>query len=135
MRIPALLFLAALAAGCVHKIDVEQGNYVTQDVVDKLKPGMTRAQVKALLGTPLLADVFHGERWDYYFNNAPGGKTVAHKHLVVFFQGDKVVRWSGDANPPPPPPVRGEAQPSPAQAEPAAKTEPAAKPNAEPPAK
>ena len=52
MRIPALIVLAALAAGCVHKIDIEQGNYVTQDVVARLKPGMTKAQVKALLGTP-----------------------------------------------------------------------------------
>ncbi len=122
MRIPALLLLAALAAGCVHKIDIEQGNYVTQDVVDKLKTGMTKAQVKTLLGTPLLSDIFHGERWDYYFSNAVGGKPVAHKHLAVYFKDDKVVRWVGDANPPPPPPVRAEA-------------EPAAAPRAEPPAK
>ena len=122
MRIPALLLLAVLAAGCVHKIDIEQGNYVTQDVYDKLKPGMTRAQVKALLGTPLLADIFHADRWDYYFDNAPGGKSAAHKHLAVYFKDDKVVRWVGDVNPRPPPPVRAEAEPSIAPtAEPAAK--------------
>lgn len=122
MRIPALLLLAALAAGCVHKIDIEQGNYVTQDKLDNLKQGMTKAQVKMLLGTPLLMDIFHADRWDYYFDNAPGGKTVAHKHLAVYFKDDKVERWVGDANPPPPAPVRAEAEPPAApKAEPAAK--------------
>ena len=121
MRVPAILLLAVLAAGCVHKIDIEQGNYVTQDVVGKLKPGMTRAQVKMLLGTPLLTDIFHSDRWDYYFDNAVGGKPVAHKHLAVYFKDDKLERWVGDANPPPPPPVRAQAQPAvPPKAEPAA---------------
>lgn len=125
MRIPALIVLAALAAGCVHKIDIEQGNYVTQDAVARLKPGMSKAQVKALLGTPLLSDVFHGERWDYYFDNAPRGKSVAHKHLVVYFKDDKVVRWEGDANPPPPPPVRERAEATaPPQAQPSAAPQP-----------
>ena len=53
MRFIAVLLFAALA-GCVHRIDIQQGNYVTQDLVDRLKPGMTKAEVKQLLGTPLL---------------------------------------------------------------------------------
>ena len=126
MRIPTLLLLAALAVGCVHKIDIEQGNYVTQDKVDKLKPGMSRSQVSLLLGTPLLTDIFHADRWDYYFDNAPRGKSIAHKHLAVYFKGDRLERWVGDANPPPPPPVRAQAQPV-AQPKPAAPPEPAAK--------
>jgi outer membrane protein assembly factor BamE len=117
MRIPALILIAVLAAACVHKIDVEQGNYVTQDVVDRLKPGMSKTQVKMLLGTPLLNDVFHADRWDYYFDNAVSGKRIAHKHLTVFFEGDKLVKWTGDANPPPLPPVRTEAEPAAAKAE------------------
>ncbi len=134
MRIPALLLLAALAAGCVHKIDIEQGNYVTQDKVEQLKTGMSRTQVKMLLGTPLLTDIFHVDRWDYYFDNAPGGKSVAHKHLAVYFKGDKVVHWAGDANPPPPAPVRAEEQPAVApNAEPA--VAPKAQPVAQPAAK
>jgi outer membrane protein assembly factor BamE len=128
MRIPALILLAALAAGCVHKIDIEQGNYVTQDRVDLLKPGMSRQQVRLVLGTPLLTDIFHVDRWDYYFDNAPGGKTVAHKHLTVFFKNDKLERWTGDANPPPPPPVKAEATGEPKAAVPA-------EPKAEAPAK
>ncbi len=131
MRIPALILCAALAAACVHKIDVEQGNYVTQDLLEQLKPGMTRAQVKALLGTPLLADMFHANRWDYYFDNNKAGKKVGSRKLTVFFQDDKVASWTGDANPPLPPPQNLQASPPPV----AAPQEPAAEPAAAPPAK
>jgi outer membrane protein assembly factor BamE len=113
MRIPALILCAALAAACVHKIDVEQGNYVTQDLVDQLKPGMTRAQVKGVLGTPLLTDIFHANRWDYYFDNARRGKSLANKKLTVIFQDDKLASWTGDANPPLPPPTNLQASPPP----------------------
>lgn len=121
MRIPALILIAVLAAACVHKIDVEQGNYVTQDAVDRLKPGLSKTQVKMLLGTPLLSDIFHASRWDYYFDNAVAGKKVAHKNLTVYFDGDKLVRWTGDANPPPLPPVRAAGEPAPPTAETPAK--------------
>jgi len=114
MRLPALLIIAALLSGCVYKIDVEQGNFVTTDLVDKLKPGMTKSQVKLILGTPLLTDVFHADRWDYYFDNAKRGKEVAHKRLTVFFKDDKLVSFTGDANPPLPPPTRLSAEPAPA---------------------
>lgn len=108
MRISALLAVCTLAAGCgpfVYKIDVQQGNYVTEDNVAKLKNGMTRAEVKQLLGTPLLADVFHANRWDYYFSNVKGGRAQDRKRLTVIFQDDKVVSFAGNAQPPAPPPV------------------------------
>jgi len=121
MRIPVLILAALLAASCVHKIDIEQGNYVTQDLVDRLKPGMTKAQVKMILGTPLLNDIFHTDRWDYYFDNAKGGKRVGHKHLMLVFKDEKLASWTGDANPPPPPPVRATPEPAAKAAEPPAK--------------
>ena len=126
MRLSALLIAAALLSGCVYKIDVEQGNFVTTDLVEKLKPGMTKNQVKLLLGTPLVTDIFHADRWDYYFDNAKGGKHLAHKRLTVFFKDDKVVSFEGDANPPLPPPTRitadpASAAPAPTQAPPPAK--------------
>ena len=75
MRLAVALVL--LLAGCKqvpvlptltpYKIDVQQGNYVTQDMVEKLKPGMTRSQVKFLLGTPLVVDPFRNDRWDYVY--------------------------------------------------------------------
>ena len=107
MRFLALLAVLSLAAGCgfVHKIDVQQGNYVTQDAVDKLKEGMSKSEVRQVLGTPLLNDVFHGNRWDYYFSNMKGRKAEDRKRFSVFFENDKVVRFGGDSHPPAPPPV------------------------------
>jgi outer membrane protein assembly factor BamE len=105
MRLLPLFVAALLAAGCIYKIDIEQGNYVTSDLVAKLKPGMTKAQVKEVLGTPLLSDMFHNDRWDYYFDNAKRGRSVDHKKFVVLFKDDKLVSWAGDTNPPPPPPT------------------------------
>ena len=96
MRFLASLAAAVLLAGCVYKIDIQQGNYVTQDVVAKLKKGMTKAEVKQVLGTPLLADAFHANRWDYYFSNVKGGKAEDRTRLSVFFEDDKLVAVTGD---------------------------------------
>ena len=107
MRIIAILLSTFLAAGCgiVHKIDVQQGNYVTEDAVAKMKNGMTRAEVRQVLGTPLLVDAFHANRWDYFFSSVKGGKTGDRKRFSVFFQDDKVVSFGGTTHPPAPPPV------------------------------
>jgi outer membrane protein assembly factor BamE len=94
-----IAFLAALAlTGCgfVYKIDVQQGNYVTQDVVARLKKGMSKAEVKQLLGTPLLVDPFHANRWDYYFTQVKGGKSQERTKLSVFFEEDKLLAVMGD---------------------------------------
>ena len=106
MRLPAIAATCAiLLGGCVYRIDIQQGNYVTRDVADKLKVGMSRTEVRQLLGTPLLADVFHADRWDYYFSNAKGGKAGDRKLFSVFFKDDKVASFTGDVQPPAPPPV------------------------------
>ncbi|HEX3098823.1 MAG TPA: outer membrane protein assembly factor BamE [Usitatibacter sp.] len=133
MRLLALLVLSALLSACVYKIDVEQGNFVTTDLVEKLKSGMTKNQVKQVLGTPLLSDVFHADRWDYYFDNSKGGRKLAHKRFTVFFKDDKLVSFTGDVNPPLPPPTRVSAEPAPAPAAPAPAAP--APPQAPPPAK
>ena len=89
--------ICALTAGCVHKIDVEQGNFVTTDMVDKLKPGMTKAQVKMILGTPLLVDIFHADRWDYvYWREAPNGKREERRVALFFSADNKLERITGD---------------------------------------
>ena len=96
MRLIAPLLLIAALSGCIYKIDVQQGNLVTQDVVDKLKPGMTKAEVKALLGTPLLNDVFHQNEWDYYFSNSRRGRVASQpSRLTVYFKDDKLASYSG----------------------------------------
>jgi outer membrane protein assembly factor BamE len=99
MRLLVPLLASLALAGCVYKIDVQQGNYVTQDVVAKLKKGMTKSEVKLLLGTPLLNDAFHANRWDYFFSNVKGGKPEDRTRLTVFFEDDKLVSVMGDVRP------------------------------------
>ncbi|RCX28314.1 outer membrane protein assembly factor BamE [Thioalbus denitrificans] len=106
----ALAFaLALLLGGCstdakipgVYRIDVQQGNVVTQEDVNKLEPGMTKRQVRFLLGTPLIVDVFHQDRWDYYYSMRPGslGGKKERQHVVLFFENDRLVRLEGDLRP------------------------------------
>jgi outer membrane protein assembly factor BamE len=94
--VPLALILAACSSVNVpispYRIDVQQGNALEQESVDKLKPGMTRSQVRFLLGTPLLVDPFHGNRWDYVYNYRKAGKLAEERRLVLFFDGDVLVR-------------------------------------------
>lgn len=79
-----------------YRIDIQQGNVVTQDMVAKLKPGMTRQQVRFVMGTPPIVDAFRQDRWDYvyYFNR--GGKVAEHRRLILLFDGDVLKRVEGD---------------------------------------
>jgi outer membrane protein assembly factor BamE len=79
-----------------YKIDIQQGNYVTQDMASQLKPGMTKEQVRIVLGTPLLNDIFHSERWDYlYWREDAAGKRE-QRRVTVFFEDGKLARLDGD---------------------------------------
>ncbi|MEW6132318.1 MAG: outer membrane protein assembly factor BamE [Pseudomonadota bacterium] len=75
-----------------YRIDVQQGNALEQEAVEKLKLGMSRSQVRFLLGTPLLVDPFHGNRWDYVYNYRKAGKLTEQRRLVLFFEGDVLSR-------------------------------------------
>ncbi|MGZ5034668.1 MAG: outer membrane protein assembly factor BamE [Usitatibacter sp.] len=114
MRLLASLAVCTFLAACglAYKIDVQQGNYVTEDNVAKLKVGMTKAEVKQLLGTPLLSDVFHANRWDYYFSNVKGRKAEDRKRLTIHFLDEKVTSFAGNAQPAAPPPVGQPAAPA-----------------------
>jgi len=106
----AFAAVAALAAGCqtvqeylpsvrnfgVYKLDINQGNFVTQDMVDKLKVGQTKPQVRLALGTPLLTSAFHDNRWDYMYEYTRQGRKVEHRQFTVYFADDKLARWEGD---------------------------------------
>ena len=92
-RVPMLPGLAP------YRMEVQQGNYVTQDMVAKLKPGMTRNQVKFALGTPLIADPFHNDRWDYVYVLQRQGRVVEQRRIVVVFKEDKLERIDGDVQP------------------------------------
>ncbi|GAB1393971.1 hypothetical protein MASR1M60_21350 [Rhodocyclaceae bacterium] len=79
-----------------YRVDVRQGNYVDQDMVGKLRPGMTREQVRFALGTPLVADMFHADRWDYVYRFQPGRGEVQLRRLIVLFVDNKLARVGGD---------------------------------------
>jgi outer membrane protein assembly factor BamE len=82
-----------------YKMDIQQGNYVTQEMVAKLKPGMTRAQVRFILGTPLVVDMFRTDRWDYVYIFQKAGKVTEQRKLTVIFADDKLLRVEGDVVP------------------------------------
>ena len=80
--------------------DVVQGNFISSEQYAKLQLGMTREQVRQILGTPLLASYFHANRWDYIFEYKRSGQVVGkERHVTIFFDGDKVVKFEGDALP------------------------------------
>ena len=93
-----------------YRMDVRQGNFLTQDMVAKLKPGQTKDQVRFILGSPLIEDAFHSQRWDYVYRFAPGKGEVTERHFTVFFDADRLVRVGGDVVPEAGQPVSGAAQ-------------------------
>lgn len=81
----------------VYRIDIQQGNEVTQDMVNKLQPGMTKSQVAFILGTPLLIDTFHPNRWDYIYSFHPGNGKREQRRLTIFFDDEqKLSHVEGD---------------------------------------
>ena len=84
----------------VYKLDINQGNYISQDMVDKLKAGQTKTQVRAALGTPLITSAFRDNRWDYVYEFQSNGRVREHRQFTVYFKDDTLARWEGDEMPP-----------------------------------
>lgn len=82
-----------------YKVDVVQGNVVTQEIMAQIQPGLGRLQVREILGTPLLADPFHQERWDYVFTIRRQGVADQKRRVTVFFKGDEVERFESEPLP------------------------------------
>lgn len=108
IRVSRVLALSATmaAAACSYvpnvspyRIDIQQGNYVTQEMVSQLKPGMSREQVRFVLGTPLVADIFHADRWDYVYFRDPRFGAREKRRFSVFFVDGKLARVDGDVVP------------------------------------
>jgi len=101
-RIGAAALVVALLAGCVHRIDIQQGNFLDADDIDRIAVGMTRVQVRALLGTPMVADPFQGSRWDYvyYFKRGRWEKPKQRHFIVYFDSADKVAKIERPTEPP-----------------------------------
>lgn len=82
-----------------HKIGVQQGNDITQDMLARLKPGMTPSQVRFLLGTPLVVEPFRNDRWDYVYRLEKGGRVVEQRRITVIFENGVLKGIEGDARP------------------------------------
>jgi outer membrane protein assembly factor BamE len=93
-----LTLLSLLMVGCAHKIEIQQGNVVTQSQLEKLHAGMDHRQVRALLGSPLLSDPFHPDRWDYYYSSSEGLQVLERYRLTLFFSGDNLLRFETEGN-------------------------------------
>jgi outer membrane protein assembly factor BamE len=93
LRVFLGITFGALASGCVYRINIQQGNFLDQAAVEQVKPGMTRSQVRYLLGTPMVADPFVKERWDYiYYLKKGRSRHVDSRRVTVYFDGEKVAR-------------------------------------------
>lgn len=103
-----LLSTTFLVGGCgitgwppVHKIEIDQGNVISQSSVNQLRPGMTKSQVRYVMGSPMLVDPFHEDRWDYIFWLKPGYGDPEEKRMTLHFQYDQLARIEGDFQPEP----------------------------------
>ncbi len=82
-----------------YKMDIRQGNFVTAEMREKLKIGMSRQQVRYVLGTPMISDVFHGNRWDYVYLLEERGKIVEKRRLTLYFEGENLARIDDESQP------------------------------------
>lgn len=100
MKLPArfaLIGLLLLAAGCLYRMPIQQGNVLLDEQVSQLQTGMTRPQVMFLLGTPMVPNGFNQDRWDYYYSVHVGEEDRVTRRLIVWFKDDKVERFEGNA--------------------------------------
>jgi len=85
----------------IYRPDIQQGNVLTQEAINKLRPGMTKTQARYLLGTPLLTDVFHQDRWDYLYSMQKGHEERTQERITLFFEDGRLARIEGDLRPQP----------------------------------
>ncbi|MFZ3185352.1 MAG: outer membrane protein assembly factor BamE [Pseudomonas sp.] len=100
LTLAGLFALAGCSFPGVYKLDIQQGNVVTQDMIDQLKPGMTRRQVRFIMGNALISDTFHPNRLDYIYTLQPGGGQRQQEHAsILFSDNDQLIGLAGDFMP------------------------------------
>ena len=87
----------------VYTLEIQQGNIIDQTMVDQLRPGMNKRQVLYIMGSPMLDDIFHKNRWDYLYSNQPSGEDRVQKQISLFFENDQITGIQGDFRPSPTP--------------------------------
>jgi len=95
-----LLLIFSCSLPRVYEVVVSQGNLIDEDMMEKLEVGMTESQVKYVLGSPLIADTFTPNRWDYYTSVTQGNKKFTEKKVTLYFEDQKLIKWveSGDSS-------------------------------------
>ncbi|MDD5460499.1 MAG: outer membrane protein assembly factor BamE [Methylococcales bacterium] len=83
----------------VYTLEIQQGNIIDQAMVDQLRPGMNKRQVLYIMGSPMLDDVFHKNRWDYLYSNQPSGEDRLQKRISIYFENDQISGIQGDFRP------------------------------------
>ena len=99
LYLASLLILAGCSIPGVYKIDVQQGNVIEQEMIDKLRPGMTKRQVRYIMGTPLIIDTFEPDRWDYVYSYQPGGGKRVQEQISLLFADGKLANFIGHFRP------------------------------------
>jgi len=95
LKITLIACLCLFSLSCtIHRLDVQQGNIIKPELLDQLTPGISKRQVRFIMGTPLIQDPFHANRWDYIFTMQPGHirKVTEYQHVSVYFKDDKLVK-------------------------------------------
>ncbi len=101
MPVLCVVVVAIAIGGCAYRLDVQQGNFVEMDDLNQVREGMTRSQVQFLLGTPLISDPFHADRWDYTYYFRQGRQRQVSRHWVtVYFEDDRVAQIETHIAPP-----------------------------------
>lgn len=99
-RIVLTLIASLFLLSCgIYKVDVQQGNMITQDLINQVKPHMSKRQVQYILGTPLTVDPFRKDRWDYIFTDQPGGEDRTRQQVSLIFKDNKLGAIEGDLKP------------------------------------
>ncbi|MDO3384718.1 outer membrane protein assembly factor BamE [Gilvimarinus sp. SDUM040013] len=104
VKLPLVILCSLfLLAGCqyfqfpgVHKINIQQGHIITTEMIEQLEPGMNKRQVRFILGTPLISDVFSDDRWDYYYSLKMGNGRFYKRTLTIYFDGDTFTHFDGE---------------------------------------
>jgi len=95
----ALAACSSLRFPGVYRIAIQQGNYLEDDMIEQLKEGLTKRQVRYIMGTPMIEDTFSADRWDYYYNVKRGDKKLRSNHFIVYFENDRLTHWEGNYTP------------------------------------
>lgn len=104
-KLLSLCILVQLASGCagvlppVHKVSIQQGNVITQQMVDRLKPGMSRSQVEFVMGKAIVETPFDHDRWDYVYTLHRAGGARYQRSLSLYFENDRLSRFEGNFKP------------------------------------